>query len=137
MTGIHLEYFVCRGWGSSAMYMLITIVDPTISYLGVSLFLVLTCINSLISTSVIAFFVGKFDMDPLTTPTEYGNLVTMICCIPLVLSIPFFIYAGLVMRSNKILKIMKGEFNILEDRKCASDYIKSLHNAEDGVGFLG
>jgi hypothetical protein len=106
MVGIFLEYSVCRGWGSSVTYMLMTIVDPSISYLGPTLFLFLTCVNSLVSTSVIAIFVEKFDMDPLTTPGEYGNLVTMMCVIPLICCIPFFLKAGFIVRNIKRMKVL-------------------------------
>lgn len=32
---------------------------------------------------------------------------------------------------------MKGEQDFEEEKKFASDHIKSLHNADTGIGFLG
>lgn len=54
MMGLFLDQLVGKGWGSSAMFMLRTIVDPKISYLSVNLFMILICINSMITSMSIA-----------------------------------------------------------------------------------
>jgi hypothetical protein len=69
MAGIHLDNVFVRGWGSSVTYMLRNIVDPSIAYLGVSMFMLLGMVNSLFATGVMAFFVEKYDLDPITTPS--------------------------------------------------------------------
>jgi hypothetical protein len=101
MTGIYLEWFLAKGWTSGAIYILKIVVDPSISHLSISFFIMLTSVNSFISANIMAYIVEKNDIDPLTTPKEYGTLVTYMTTIPLVVCAPFFIYAGLVMRSIK------------------------------------
>jgi len=77
MTGIYLEYFLSKGWTSGAIFVLKTVVDPSISYLSISLFILLTSINSMLSANIMAFYVEKYDIDPINSPAEYGKLVTM------------------------------------------------------------
>lgn len=98
MVGIYLEVTIGRGWGSSATFMLRNVVDKEIQYLGVSLFLILMCLQTMVTAEVLAYFVNTFDLSPLTTPREYGNLVTSCCVFPLLLSAPFFLYSGFVLR---------------------------------------
>jgi hypothetical protein len=43
--GIYCEYFLAKGWTSSAMLILSRVVDPEISYLGINSFIVLSTIN--------------------------------------------------------------------------------------------
>lgn len=121
MVGIYLEVTIGRGWGSSATFMLRNVVDPEIAYLGVSLFLILMCLQTMVTAEVLAWFVNTYDLSPLTTPREYGNLVTSCCVFPLLLSAPFFLYSGFVMRRMKREKMADTE----DENKKASIYIKS------------
>lgn len=51
--------------------------------------------------TVSAFSMGSlsrtFDLDPKRYPQVYGNLVTVMTAIPDMLSVPFFIAAGLIL----------------------------------------
>jgi hypothetical protein len=136
MTGIYLEYFIAKGWTSGAMYILRTIVDPSIAYMGISCFIVLTSINSMFTTNLLAIIVQERNIGPLTDPAEYGNLVTCFTTIPCLLCTPFFLYAGLMMRRIKREKLMSGEENIVDENKKASVYMKSLTIAENGTGII-
>lgn len=101
MAGIYLEWFLAKGWTSGALLILRTIVDPSIAYMGISCFIILTSINSMVTTNLLALFVEKYKISPLEAPQEYGELVTAFTIIPCVLCVPFFIYAGLIMRKMK------------------------------------
>jgi hypothetical protein len=105
MTGIYLEFFIGKGWTSGALLILRTVVDPSIAYLGISCFIVLTSINSIVMANGLAWIVSKYNIGPLSNPTEYGNLVTAFTTIPCLICIPFFLYAGVIMRNIKREKI--------------------------------
>lgn len=65
MVGIYVELFVGRGWGSSALFMLRSMVEPEIAYLSVNLFMLLTSLNATITSETVAFIVKKYDYDPI------------------------------------------------------------------------
>lgn len=132
MVGLQMEKVIGRGWGASAMYMLRTIVDPSIAYLSVNLFLVITCLNSMFTTQFVAFFVDKYNITPEQTPSDYGKLITLVTTLPLIICLPFFIYSGLTVRDvcrNMSLDKTKQNRN-------ASMFIKSMHDQEDGIGCV-
>ena len=76
--------------------------------------------------------VTNYGTNPVTTPSDYGWLMTASSCIPLALSVPFFLYSGLVMRR---LNREKNK-NMEEENKKASIFIRSNHGAEDSC-YLG
>jgi MFS family permease len=121
IVGIFLEVTIGRGWNSSVSFMLINVVDPEIAYLGVSLLLILSSVLVLVVAEFNTYYVTEFDIAPLTNPTEYGNLITSCCVFPLLLSVPFFLYSGFVMRNIKRAKMADTE---VENKK-ASIYIKN------------
>lgn len=136
MSGVHLEYLISRGWGSTAIFMLKEIVDPSIKSLAISMYVLLISVNSIFSASVMAFFVDLYELEPLTTPKEYGNLVTVFTVAPLILCCPFFMYAGIKVRNMKREKAFFGQENPIEENKKASAFIKSLGPTETGAAFI-
>jgi hypothetical protein len=111
MTGIYLEYFLAKGWTSGAIFILKTVVHPSITYLSISIFILLTSLNSIVSANIMAFMMDKYDIKPRENPDKYGTLVTLQTTIPLILCVPFFFYGGLIMRNVKRKKIASGEEN--------------------------
>lgn len=67
---------------------------------------------SLVST-IAAVSMGQmaksFELSPVQTPTQYGQLITFFTVVPTVLSIPFFYYSGLAMRDIKRKLIATGD----------------------------
>lgn len=41
ISGVYCEYFLAKGWTSAAMLILSTVVDPSISYLGITMFIII------------------------------------------------------------------------------------------------
>ena len=76
--------------------------------------------------------VTNYGTNPVTTPSDYGWLMTGSSCIPLALSVPFFLYSGLVMRRLNREKNKNAE----EENKKASIFIKSNAGAEDNC-YIG
>lgn len=64
ISGLFGEYFLAKGWTSSAMLILQTVVDPQISYLGINMFITLGNIDNVISAAIKNFVTKLFDIDP-------------------------------------------------------------------------
>ena len=45
ISGVYCEYFLAKGWTSSAILIMSKVVDPEIAYLGITSFIVLTVFN--------------------------------------------------------------------------------------------
>ena len=105
MIGIFLEFFLAKGWPSCAILSLKTVVDPTISYLGISMFIIVQCLNQMVASNVMAHLVNKFDVSPSSKDPDvrqqYGYIMTAMTTIPCLICVPFFFIAGLKMRQIK------------------------------------
>ena len=124
MSGIYLEYFIAKGWTSSAILILKTVVDPSISYMGISMFILLTCINGMIAQNVLAFIMHTYDIHPQESPGDYGLLVTFFTTIPCLICVPFFLHAGCIMKKIKKQNIVEGVEDKAGVQKREADYFK-------------
>jgi formate hydrogenlyase subunit 3/multisubunit Na+/H+ antiporter MnhD subunit len=84
------------------------------------MYICIITINSMFSASFVAFFVEKYTLDPRTTPKEYGYVMTGCCVLPMILCMPFFVYAGFIYKKMMDAKAAAGEIDIVEERKKAS-----------------
>lgn len=92
--GIYCEYFLAKGWTSSAMLILSRVVDPEIAYLGINTFIVLGVINQAITPQIIAKILGNKEFKVVEDSHESGMILFYACTIPLLLCCPFFYIAG-------------------------------------------
>ena len=124
MSGVIIQVTIVKGWIASAIYILQTTSDPSVKNLSVASFMfVQNVINTLSS-----FSVGKLSaylkVNPISTPHQYGDLITLLSVGPCIMSIPFFIISGLKMR--KLLSEDKEEEPLLYRRltmKIADDFV--------------
>ena len=94
MVGIHLYNVTAQAWTSTAIFMLKSMVDRKVAYLGISLFLVLTSVSQTVASQFMAFFVQTLHIDAKVSANKYGMLVTYITVITMILSVPFFYISG-------------------------------------------
>lgn len=97
MYGIYFEFFLAKGWTSCAILALKTVVDPSISYLGISMFIIVQCLNQMVAANIMAYIIRIFDLNPIDNQLYYGYLVTAMTTIPCLLCCPFFLCAGVLM----------------------------------------
>lgn len=115
--GIFLQYFFAKGWTSAAILILKTVVDPSIASLSISMFMLTASLVSTIAAISMGNLAKSNNLNPVETPTAYGELITFFTVVPTVLSIPFFYYSGLAMRDVKRKQIAKGELSKPEMQK--------------------
>lgn len=127
MAGIHLHNLTAQGWSSTAIFMLKTIVDPKVAYLGISFFMVLTSVTQVVASQSMALFIGIYDLDAVKTPAGFGRLLTLITVITMSLSVPFFYISGkrIVAKTRAEQQLrMSTRDRVLESKK-ASAFIRS------------
>ena len=106
ISGLILEYFLAKGWTSSAMLILQSVVVPEISYLAINMFIILGALNVAIVSSL-KTLLNKFVSIPkgqeLTDEQirTTGLLYFGMTVIPLTISLPFFWCGGNEMRKKK------------------------------------
>lgn len=106
MIGIHLNNIVGQGWSGSAILMLKSIVDPSVATLAISFFQVLLCMTQVCSSLTVALFIDMFGLDSLKTPHGFGLLMTGQTVGPIVICVPFFYAAGLIVVNKKTAEKM-------------------------------
>jgi hypothetical protein len=132
MAGIYSEYFFAKGWTSSAILMLKEVVDPSISYLSISFFILTTSVTTMLSSNLFGQLTKYLQLKPIDDPDLYGNYMAIFTITPIVLCIPFFLYGGCVMRNKKRAKVRNGEETRKEGDARVSHFIKSFINFENG-----
>ena len=54
-----------------------------------------------LTSSIIGFLIEKYKLKPETTPKELGYLLTISTCLPCLISLPCFLFAGFGYREIK------------------------------------
>lgn len=111
MVGVFGEYFFAKGWKSAAIYILKTVVDPSIASLSVSMFMFTSIISTTVSSVILGYIFENYDIHPSETPEGYGTIITLFTVVPCLLSVPFFYISGDIMRNIKRKQIAQGELD--------------------------
>lgn len=138
MYGIYLEFFIAKGWPSCAILAIKTVCDPEIAYLGISMFIIIQCLNQMVAANIMAFVIKKLSLDPISTKQKYSLLITANTTIPCILCCPFFICAGVSMiRKRKQLEKELGKQKVELMRKFEMSFMKNFFGGETGMEALG
>ena len=90
--GVIGEYFFAKGWTAPAILVLKTVVDPSISNLGVAIFLLMSNLSYTVANKVMGNILHSNNIKP--SSVEYSWVMCLNCTIPCVLCLPFFWIAG-------------------------------------------
>lgn len=109
------------------MFMLRTIVDPKVTYLGISIFISITSLTQATASESMAIFIETFKLDPITTPEEFGKLLTYMTVSTMAISLPFFYISGrcIVAKSKRDQQLKLSTEDKIKLSKKASAFIWS------------
>lgn len=123
--GIVGEYFLARGWTSLTVYMLQTVVDPSIKGITVAMYLWFKTIVGAIAPLAFEKLYSYYDASPVDNKQGFGNLMSVMTIIPCAISIPLFYVGGLKYKDIKI-EIEKTKSQTIIEPLLESEKPKSL-----------
>lgn len=135
--GLYCEYFLAKGWTSSAMLILTRVVDPEISYLGINTFIMLGSLNNAITPNILTAIIGDLHFED--NSGEIGDILFYMCVVALVTCCPFFYLAGkaLVKKQNQAIKEGKTRRATLNQKNTRNIYtIIGAENLYDGFNEM-
>lgn len=106
--GYYLKQSLGQGWKTPAILMLKSVVDPEVVSLLIGIFLFLTKIDFSVAIAVFGSIKKSKNLNE-NDPENFGKWISIVCMIPLGLSVPVFYLAGVFLQQKQEAEILRGK----------------------------